>query len=78
MARALEEEMVTAGIIVLDDETPDATEQRRKTFIAMAKAIIRHLKDNHELAFAAGDLGALGNPGESFPAAAKTLTGKIR
>jgi hypothetical protein len=78
MARSIENEMIAAGILALDDETPDATEQRRKTFIALATGIIGHLKSNHELQIAAGALGAQGNPGDNAPAAARTLTNTLR
>jgi hypothetical protein len=69
--------MVAAGLLDLDEEQPDAQEQRRKTFIVMATAIVRHFKENHQLVFSAGDFGQEGASGTNIPSVAKTLTGKL-
>jgi len=73
MARAIEDAMVAQGVLKLDDETADAAELRRKTFVAIATGVINHLKSNVEIHveihFAIDALG----PG--IPAAAKTLQG---
>jgi hypothetical protein len=49
MARAIEDAMVAEGIIDLDDETPEAAEKRRKTFIAISTGVINHLKTSLEV-----------------------------
>jgi len=74
MARAIEDAMVAQGVLKLDDETADAAELRRKTFVAIATGVINHLKSNAEIHnveihFAIDALG----PG--IPTAAKTLQG---
>jgi hypothetical protein len=69
MARAIEDAMVAQGVLKLDDETADAAELRRKTFVAIATGVINHLKSNVEIHFAIDALG----PG--IPTAAKTLQG---
>lgn len=58
MARAIEDAMVAAELIDLDDETPEAAEKRRKTFIAIATGVITHLKANLEVRVAASKFAA--------------------
>ena len=73
LARAIETEMVADKLLELDDETEDATKQRRKTFIAMAKGIINHLKAHLDITI---DAGALRNTGETagqLPAASTNV-----
>lgn len=61
MARAIEDAMVAQGVLDLDEETQDAAEMRRKTFIAIATGVISHLKSQLEVKVAAGQF-ASGNP----------------
>jgi hypothetical protein len=69
MAQAIELAMIAQGLIDLDEETPDAAENRRKTFIAIATGVINHLKANL-------DIRVLPNTfGTSIPTSVKTLTG---
>ncbi|MGH7617079.1 MAG: hypothetical protein ACREPM_07625 [Gemmatimonadaceae bacterium] len=53
MARAIEDAMVTQGVLSLDDETPDAAEKRRKTFVAIATGVVTHILGNIEIIVAA-------------------------
>jgi hypothetical protein len=78
LARAIETEMVAQGVLDLADETPEAVEQRRKTFVALGRAIVLHLTQHHQLVVAAGALGVEGAVGAQIPSAAKTLTGVLR
>lgn len=78
LARAIEDAMIAGDVINLDDETPDAATQRRKTFIAIATGIVTHFKSNADLVVAAGALGTVGNVGQSLPSADVTLSGRVR
>ena len=59
MARAIEDAMVAQGVLVLDDETPDAAENRRKAFIAIATGVITHIKANLDIAVAVNKFGTV-------------------
>lgn len=69
MARAIEDAMVAQGVLDLSEEQPDAAEQRRKTFVAIATGIVTHLTANIEVVVAAGKFQA------SIPAAETKLLG---
>lgn len=69
MARAIEDAMVAQGVLVLDDETADAAENRRKAFIAIATGVITHLKANLDIAVAVNKFGTV-------PLAATQLRGR--
>jgi hypothetical protein len=76
MARAIEEALVSAGVIDLKSDTADAAMQRRKSFIALSTGIITHLTAKLTLTFAAGDLKTSSDAGTAVPSATKSLTGK--
>ncbi len=61
MAEAIELAMVAQGVLDLDDETPDAAENRRKAFVAIATGVVNHLKANIEVVVAVNKL-AVGMP----------------
>jgi len=44
MARAIEDALVAQGVLDLGEESEDAAETRRKTFIAISTGVINHLK----------------------------------
>lgn len=69
MALAIEQAMVAQGLLDLDDETPDAAENRRKSFIAIATGVVNHLQANLDVLVAANKFGA------GMPVAAQTLRG---
>jgi hypothetical protein len=69
MALAIEQAMVQQGVLDLDDETPDAAANRRKTFIAIATGVITHLKAQIEITVKTNKLGA------GLPAANVVLKG---
>ncbi|MBP6751195.1 MAG: hypothetical protein KA144_16300 [Xanthomonadaceae bacterium] len=69
MAHAIELAMIAQGMLDLDEETPDAAENRRKTFIAISTGIVNHLKANLDVRVVQGKFG------NSIPAAATTLSG---
>lgn len=69
MAHAIELAMIAQGLLDLDEETPDAAENRRKTFIAISTGIVNHLKASLDIRIAQNKLG------NSIPAAAVTLSG---
>lgn len=69
MAEAIELAMVAQGLLDLDDETPEAAENRRKTFIAIATGVVNHLKGNLQINVGISKFAA------SVPAVAKTLLG---
>jgi hypothetical protein len=58
MALAIEQAMVAQGMLVLDEEQPEAAENRRKTFIAIATGVINHLKANIEIVVAVNKFSA--------------------
>jgi hypothetical protein len=68
MARAIEDAMVAQGVLTLDDETPDAAEQRRKAFIAIATGVVTHVLANLEIVVAVNKFGTV-------PPAATTIAG---
>ena len=74
LARAIETEMIADALLALDEETPDATLQRRKTFVAMARGIITYFKTHMDITLAVGDLRATGEAGARLPAADKTYS----
>jgi hypothetical protein len=57
MALAIEQALQQQGVLNLDDETPDAAEMRRKTFIAIATGVINHIKAQLEITISANKLG---------------------
>jgi hypothetical protein len=57
MALAIEQALQQQGVLNLDDETPEAAETRRKTFIAIATGVINHLKAQLEITITANKLG---------------------
>ncbi|MCC7247446.1 MAG: hypothetical protein IT473_02375 [Lysobacter sp.] len=69
MAHAIELAMIAQGMLDLEEETPDAAENRRKTFIAISTGIVNHLKANLDVRVVQGKFG------NSIPAAAATLSG---
>ncbi|AKC86786.1 hypothetical protein [Pseudoxanthomonas suwonensis] len=69
MAEAIELAMVELELIDLDEETPEAAENRRKALIAISTGVIRHLKANIEITVAVNRFGA------GIPAAATVLSG---
>jgi hypothetical protein len=71
MAAAIEAAMVAQGLLDLDEETPDAAENRRKSFIAIATGVINHLKAQLEITVNANKLG------NGLPAAAAVLQGAL-
>ncbi|HEX7048858.1 MAG TPA: hypothetical protein VF188_01500 [Longimicrobiales bacterium] len=80
LARSIEAEMVAEELIDLDDETPDAARQRRRTLIATARGIIEYFKANMDITVDVGALRDSGESGAALPAAAKSYTvssGKI-
>ncbi len=52
MALAIEQAMVDQGLLVLDEETAEAAELRRKTFIAISTGVIEHLTAQLEIVVA--------------------------
>jgi hypothetical protein len=69
MAQAIELAMVAQGMLDLDEEAPEAAENRRKTFIAIATGVINHLKANVEIVVAVNKLAS------GMPAAQVKLLG---
>jgi len=69
MADAIEQAMLAQDLLDLDDETPDAAELRRKTFIAISTGVINHLKGNIEIIVAANKFNG------SVPSSQETLRG---
>ena len=61
MAEAIELAMVDHELLDLDEETTEAAENRRKTFVAIATGVINHLKANLDITVAAGKFG-VGTP----------------
>lgn len=49
MARAIEDAMVSSGVIKPEDDTPDAAEIRRRALVAIATGVVTHLKGNIEI-----------------------------
>ncbi len=69
MAHAIELAMIAQGLLDLDEETPDAAENRRKTSIAISTGIVNHLKAALDVRVAQNKMAA------NIPAAAVTLSG---
>lgn len=69
MAQAIELAMVAQDLLDLDEETPEAAELRRKTFVAIATGVINHLKGNLEITVAANKFDG------TFPSSATKLLG---
>ena len=61
MALAIEQALVAQGVLELAEETPDAAEMRRKSFIAIATGVVVHLKANLEVVLNTNKL-AVGMP----------------
>ncbi len=88
LARSIEEEMLGDELIDLEEETEEATETRRRTFIALSRAVINHLKGNLEITVSEGDLRSadetdarLPRSNRSFPVVAGEVmiqTGDLR
>lgn len=58
MAHEIELAMIAQGLLVLDDETPEAAENRRRSFIAISTGVIVHLKAALEITIAANRINA--------------------
>jgi hypothetical protein len=69
LARAIETEMLADKLIELADEDEETTRQRRRTFVAMAKGIINHLKSHMDITVDPGALRATGEMAARLPAA---------
>lgn len=52
MALAIEQAMVAQGLLDLDEEQPEAAENRRKALIAIATGVVSHLKAQLEIVVA--------------------------
>lgn len=74
LARLIEEEMITAELIDLDEEDEEATLNRRKTFVAIATAIVKHLTASLEITISTGDLRAASETGGKLPASSLSFT----
>lgn len=59
MAQAIEDAMVSFGVLKLEDDTPDAAENRRKALAAIANGVVNHLLANIEIVIAVNKLGTL-------------------
>lgn len=57
MAEAIELAMVAQDLLDLDEETDEAAENRRKTFIAIATGVINHIKGHLEITVSTGKFG---------------------
>ena len=57
MARAIEDAMVAQGVLDLGEESEDAAEMRRKTFIAISTGVVNHLKAALDVKIAANKVG---------------------
>jgi hypothetical protein len=69
MAEAIELAMIAQGMLDLSEETPEAAENRRKTFIAIATGVINHLTANLDIRVATNKFGT------GIPAAEVKLRG---
>lgn len=69
MALAIEQAMVAQGLLDLDEEQPEAAENRRKALIAISTGVIGHLKAHLEMVVAANKFSA------GVPAAETKLLG---
>ena len=65
MALAIEQAMVAQGVLDLDEEQPEAAENRRKTFIAISTGVINHLKAQLEIVVAQNKFAASIPPAET-------------
>ena len=68
MAKAIEDAMISLGVVKPDDETPDAAESRRKAFLAIATGVVTHLVANLEIDVSINKFGTV-------PLVATTLLG---
>ena len=59
MAQAIEDAMVDFGVLKLEDDTPDAAENRRKALAAIANGVVNHMLANIEVVIAVNKLGTL-------------------
>lgn len=57
MALAIEDAMVSFGVLKLEDETPEAAESRRKAFAAIATGVVVHLLANIEIVVSINKFG---------------------
>ena len=69
MAEAIELAMVAHGLLDLDEETPEAAENRRKTLVAISTGVVNHIKAQLEITVAAGRFGS------GMPAATTVIAG---
>lgn len=74
MARSIENEMISDSLIDLNSETHDATQQRRKTIIAMSRGIINHIKTNLDIQMDAGVLRSASEISGGIPSTSKNFT----
>ena len=74
LARVIEEAMVAADVINVSKESKSTTKDRRKSFVAIATALIRYLQQNMDLKIAQGDLRSTSATTQEVPPAATTLS----
>ena len=73
LARTIETEMIASDLLSLEDEQAEATESRRKTFIAISSAIVQHLRDRMEIQVPAGAVRDTGSAGAAMPPADRSF-----
>jgi hypothetical protein len=73
LARSIEAAMVADGILSLADETQDATTQRRKSMIALARGIVTHVAANATVSVSVGT----GTVDPGIPSTARTFSGTV-
>jgi hypothetical protein len=74
LARAIETEMIADDLLDLAEEDEDTTRQRRRTFVAMARAIVSHLRGQMDITIEPGALRATGETAGQLPAGSTSFT----
>jgi len=74
LARAVEDAMVSAGVLNLSKEAKATTKDRRKGFIAIATGLVNYLQQNMDIVIAKAELHDATSVSLEVPAADTTLT----
>lgn len=74
LARAIESEMLADKLLDLAEEDEEATRQRRRTLIALAKGIVGHLRAHMDITVDPGALRATGEAAGQLPVSDASFT----
>jgi len=78
LARAVEDAMVSAGVLNLSKEAKATTKDRRKSFVAIATGLVNYLQQNMDILITKAELHDATSVSLEVPTADTTLTQAVK